>query len=197
MIEYKEIEEKDLEQVIGLYETYLNSGTYISDSIKETFFSEDYIGFKACDDEKMVGFFTGQGGIGFTYPHPELEKEIREFAGTRKIYTPDGLFMLAEYRGKGIAGELISRMKKCLLEKKVELALVELWIYPDDIIPAQVPLRGIGEAVYQKKVPMFYNRLKEYGIKCPLCGENCKCGALIELLEVRGNSNEKENGNET
>ncbi len=192
MIEYKEIEEKDLEQVIELYETYLNSGKYISDSIKEAFSSEDFIGFKACDAGKMIGFFTGQGGIGFTYPHPELEKEIREFVGTRKVYTPDGLFMLKEYRGKGIAGELIKRMKKLLIEKKVEIALVELWIYPNGMIPARIPLRGIGETVYHKMVPMFYSKLKEYSIKCPLCGDNCKCGALIELLEVKGEYNEKD-----
>ena len=46
----------------------------------------------------MVGFFTGQGGIGFTYPQPELEKEILKFVGTKKVYTPDGLFVLEEYQ---------------------------------------------------------------------------------------------------
>lgn len=197
MIECLEIEEKDLEQIIDLYETHLNSGEYISDSINTAFFDEDYIGFKACDDGKMIGFFTVREEIGFTYPHPELEKEIRELAGTRKVYTIDAIFMLEEYRGKGIAGKLIHLTRERLLEKKADLVLGELWIYPDGSVPAQAPARGIGKTIYQKKVPMFYSRLKEYGIKCPLCGENCKCGALIELLEVRGDCNEKEDGNET
>lgn len=190
MLEYRKISENDITQVIELYETYLNSGTFISNSIRENFHAEDFLGFQACEDGKMVGFFTGQGGIGFTYPQPELEKEIFKFVGTKKVYTPDGLFVLEEYRGRGIAGKLIELMKKRLIEEKVELALVELWIYPDGTIPAQDPLRGIGKPVFQKKVPMFYKGLKKYAIKCPLCGDDCTCGALIQLLEIKGDGDE-------
>ncbi len=186
MVTYSCIEEKDLDQIIALYETYLNRGGYIRDTIRKEFHTDDYLGLKACDGGKLVGFFSGQGGIGFTYPHPELENEIREVAGDRKLYTPDGLLVLEAYRKKGVAKELVRRMKRALLSKKVALALVELWIYPDGSVPAQNPLRGIGEAVYQKKIPLFYKDLKKYNIKCPICGDDCRCGALIELLEVRG-----------
>ena len=185
MIEYSEIIRDDLGEVIALYEKYLNSGEYIERSMRKAFDSEEYIGYKACDNGRIVGFFCGQKEIEFTYPHPELEKEIRYFAGNRKLYTPDGLLILDEYRKHGIAGELIRRMKKCLLEKQIELALVELWIYPDGTIPARTPLKDIGEAVYEKRISMFYSRLREYGITCPICGAECKCGALIQLLEVK------------
>ena len=190
MISYSCIEEKDLSQIIALYENYLNSGEYIRNSMEKEFYNGDYLGFKACEDGEIVGFFTGQSGINFTCPHPELENEIKEFAKDRKIYTPDGLLVLEEYRGRGITRELVDRMRRALLDKKVELALVELWIYPDGSIPAQKPLRGIGEAVYQKKVPLFYKEIKKYGIRCPICGENCTCGALVELLEVKSDSDE-------
>lgn len=185
MITYSNIEEQDLDQVIALYETYLNSGDYIRNAMRTEFHTEDYLGMKACDGDKLVGFFSGQGGIGFTYPHPELEREIQKEAAGRKLYTPDGILVLEDYRKHGVAGELVRRMKEALLCKKVELALVELWIYPDGSVPAQNPLKGIGKAVYQKTVPLFYKDLKKYHIKCPLCGDDCSCGALIELLEVK------------
>lgn len=185
MIAYSGIEEKDLDQVIALYEAYLNSGNYIRDAMRTEFYSSDYLGMKACDGDKLVGFFVGQEGAGFTYPHPELESEIRKLAGDRKLYTPDGLLVLEAYRERGVAGELVRRMKEALLCKKVELALVELWIYPDGSIPARKPLMGIGKTVYQKKIPLFYKDLKKYKIKCPICGDDCRCGALIELLEIK------------
>lgn len=185
MIQYSEIEKKDLKEIINIYEKYLNSGKYIRKSIRDAFISKDFIGYKACDGERIIGFFTGQGGIAFTYPHPELEQEILEFAAGRKIYTPDGLYVAEEYRNKGIAAELILRMRESIRNKDVELALVELWIYPDRTVPAKIPLKGIGRAVYQKKVPMFYHKLKEYGVKCPICGDDCKCGVLIQLLELK------------
>lgn len=185
MITYSSIEEKDINQIIALYEAYLNSGGYIRDAMRTEFHTDNYLGMKACDGDKLVGFFVGQEGVGFTYPHPELESEIRELAGDRKLYTPDGLLVLETYRERGIAGELVRRMKEALLCKKVELALVELWIYPDGSIPARKPLMRIGKTVYQKKLPLFYKDLKKYGIKCPICGDGCRCGALIELLEVK------------
>ncbi|MCI6630541.1 MAG: GNAT family N-acetyltransferase [Lachnospiraceae bacterium] len=185
MITYSRVEEKDLEQIIALYQTHLNSGQYIADEMMGEFKKKDYLGFTAKDDDELVGFFMGQDDIAFTYPHPELEDEIRQFAGGRKLYTPDGLLVLEAYRGKGVAGELIRQMKRALLEREIELALVELWIYPDGSVPAQKPLRGLGEAVYQNTVAGFYSGAMQYGIKCPICGENCTCGALIELLEIK------------
>lgn len=184
LIQYSEICEQDLEQIINLYETYLNSGKYIQDTMHEAFESKEYIGYKACDGNKVIGFFSGRGDFVFTYPHPELEKEIREFAGSRKLYNPDALLVLEQYRNHGIAGELVRRMKKSILAQKVELALVELWIYPDETVPAQNALMELGRVVFQKRVSEFYRNLSHYGIRCPICGDLCQCGALIQLLEI-------------
>lgn len=184
MIEYSEINENDLKQIIDLYETYLNSGEYIINSIKEAFETENYLGFKACDGDRIVGFFSGQEGMAFTYPHPELEKEISDFAGSKKIYNPDALFLHEEYRNKGIAKELIRRMKDKILEKNMQLVIVELWIYPNNTVPAKKPLEMFGEIVFQKEVPSFYKDLHKYGVKCPLCGDKCNCGALIIVFNL-------------
>ena len=90
----------------------------------EAFQTVDYLGFVAKDGEKIVGFFFGQGGRSFTYPQPELEKEIRTFAGERTVYNLDGLWVAEEYRNQGIAAKLIQSMKESLLQKKMVVMIV-------------------------------------------------------------------------
>lgn len=183
-MEYSRITKSDLEEIIKLYEKYLNPGEFIQDTIREMFEEEKFVGFQAKDGEKIVGFFFGKEGIDFTYPHPELEKDILSVVGTQKLYTPDGLLVLDEYRNQGIAGELIRRMKDWLKANGMEIALVELWIYPDDSVPAREPLMGLGEVIYEKTIPDFYKDLHKYNVRCPICGEKCTCGALIELIRL-------------
>lgn len=185
MVTYSEIGESDLDEIIKLYEVYLNSGKYIRDSMRENFRKKDYIGVKACDTGKLAGFFTCQDGIGFTYPHPEMEAEIAQAARGKSIYTLDGLAVREEYRSRGIAEEMVLRLRDILCRKGVGLVLAEQWIYPDGrTIPAYHALRSMGKTVYEKKIPMFYRDLNKYQIRCPLCGDNCRCGAMIELLEL-------------
>lgn len=187
MITYSGIEEADLPQIIALYEAYLNSGQYIRDSIREKFYKTDYLGVKACDCKKVIGFVAWQGGIGFTYPHPELEADIARIAEGRRIYTLDGILLTEAYRGGVVSDEMIWRVRDMLRMKRAELGLAEQWIYPDNrTMPAHKSLRGIGKTIYEKRIPMFYSELERYHIRCPLCGENCQCGALIELLEING-----------
>lgn len=185
VIQYSKVNEKDLEQIIDLYEKYLNGGKYIRNAMYEAFQTNDYLGFEAKDGERVVGFFSGQSGISFTYPQPELEKEIRTFAGERTVYNLDGLWVAEEYRNQGIAAKLIQSMKECLAQKKMELVLVEMWIYPGQLIPAQKPLLELGRLIYEKEIPDFYHDLDKYHITCPVCGDVCKCGALINIIELR------------
>ena len=159
MVTYSEIGESDLDEIIKLYEVYLNSGKYIRDSMRENFHKKDYIGVKACDTGKLAGFF---------------------------LYADeDGLAVREEYRSRGIAEEMVLRLRDMLCRKGVGLVLAEQWIYPDGrTIPAYHALRSMGKTVYEKKIPMFYRDLNKYQIRCPLCGDNCRCGAMIELLEL-------------
>ena len=195
MITYREIEEKDLEQIIRFYEKYLNSGSYIREGIIEGFRNKGYIGIKAEYDGRMVGFISGRSGIDFTYPHPQLEQKIRELSGGGKIYTPDAIVVLPEYRIHGIGHKLIRKMHNKMMKEGHKLALVELWIYPDGTVPAQSPVKEFGTMVFSQKVPMFYKDNQKYQILCPKCGEDCKCGAMIELWDLwedKGTSDEEE-----
>ena len=85
-MEYSRITKSDLEGIIELYEKYLNPGEFIQDTIREIFEEEKFVGFQAKDGEKIVGFFFGKEGVDFTYPHPELEKDIWSIVGTKKLY---------------------------------------------------------------------------------------------------------------
>lgn len=185
MVEYSLIEEKDLPKIICMQETYLNSGTYICDTIRNAFVNQNYLGYKACDGNETIGFFSVQEGIAFTYPHEALEQELVDIVKQQKVYTVDGIIVLEKYQNQGIASNLIKQIKKCLLEKGAQLVLIEMWIYPDDTIPAQKPLVELGNAIYEKRLPMFYRDIQKYGIQCPVCGKQCQCGALIQLIELR------------
>lgn len=185
MVSYSLITQEDLPQIIYLHETYLNSGSYIRSTIEAAFLAGKYVGYKACDGNKIIGFFSVQEGIIFTYPHEELEKHIHTLVCEREIYTVDGIIVLEEYRNRGIAGELLCLMKEYILKRKENMVLIEMWIYPDGMIPAEKPLMGLGDVVYQEVIPMFYRNIQMYGIECPICGTSCKCGAKIKLLRLR------------
>lgn len=129
-------------------------------------------------------FFLGRSGIDFTYPHPDLEKRILQIAQGAAMYTPDALLVLPHCRQKGVAHALISRMYQRMMQLHYKLAIVELWIYPDGTVPAQNPLTGLGKTIFSKRIPMFYQKSKQYEIQCPICGEDCKCGALIEIISL-------------
>ena len=63
--------------------------------------------------------------------------------------------------------------------------LGEFWIYPYKTLPAMylVPADGLN-LVYEQRVERFYRDLPRYGMSCPICGAECKCGALIRLFSL-------------
>ncbi|MDD3417028.1 MAG: hypothetical protein PHY47_24045 [Lachnospiraceae bacterium] len=59
-----------------------------------------------------------------------------------------------------------------------------MWIHTDGDIPALNPVSKWGTPVYTKEIPLFYQKLSDYGMKCPLCGTNCQCGALVQVQKI-------------
>ena len=177
------VEITDTEEVADIYEKYLNSGASIRNHIRENMRMEDYVGFKAMDGEQIVGIMSGRPGIDFTYPHPELEKEIRHRFPGERIFSNESILVLPEYRNQGIAHELGRRMVHGILHKGYTLLLAELWIYPDGSVPAAETTEHWGEIVFEKKQNLFYDRLEQYGME--ICGKHCKCGAMIRVFRLR------------
>lgn len=183
MIRFGEVEKNDMEEIIRIYEEYLNSGDYIRQDIIKNFGTDGYFGYKACCDGKIVGVISARQGMSLTYPHADIEEEIYSYTKGHKVYTPDMLVVLPQYRRQKIAGRLVSKMRERLLLTGQELALTELWIYPDGSIPAKTAIGTLGKVIFEKKIPDFYKENGKYNISCPVCGKNCKCGALIQIFQ--------------
>lgn len=181
MIRYSEIVQGDIREVIRLYERYLNSGTYIRNDMLEAFHAGGYIGYKAEEGGRVVGIVSGRRGIAFTYPHPRLEKELCGYTGGRNVYTVDSLLVLPGYRHQGIARSLIYYIRRRMKEIKTEIALAEIWVYPDEAVPAAPAFRHLGRVIFHRVIPQFYKENTVYKISCPICGESCRCAAVVKM----------------
>ncbi len=145
---------------------------------------EQYIGVRLLDGEKTGGFLAVRFGMELTYPHPELEEEMRKVVGDRKICTGDSIYIFPEYRGQGMHERMIEYTLEELRRKDMELILTENWIYPDQTAPGRKGSDRWGKIIYERKVPSFYKDLSYYGMTCPICGEKCKCGAWLLISEI-------------
>jgi len=181
---YEPISLRDLEEITYLYETYLNSGIIIQNYLASGMRDADYVGLKAVCKDKIVGMVSGRSGIDFTYPHPELEKEIYDHFVGEVLYTSDALIVLQECRHEGISQKLGELFINSLRTKKIEYIVTELWKHIDGTIPALNPVSKWGTPVYTREIAGFYDRLSDYGMKCPLCGDNCRCSALVQVLKI-------------
>lgn len=184
MVTIETVTEKDADALIADYARFLNGGAYIEESIRQAFADGRYYGDKIVADGQTAGYFTFQKGIVFTYPHPVEFAEVEAVAGNRTIDTVDALFVLPEYRRQGFAGRLVEREREELKSRGVELFVVEIWIYPDGSTPAKRIYEKLGRLIFQKAVKDFYKDAGQYQIICPLCGRECRCGSLIEVIEV-------------
>jgi GNAT superfamily N-acetyltransferase len=184
----------DEEEIIALTLKHLTDGSYVENCMRRQFSSGKYLGVKATENGELAGYLTFKEGIDFTYPHPELAEEAKKEAKGRKVFTGDAIYVNPKYRNRGLGGKLTAMARDIMLENGGYYFLGEMWIYPDGMIPAYSPSKIYGEYEYEKKVPMFYKDNKKYGLTCPICGEECKCGALISLIRlVPGKGTEDEN----
>ena len=181
---YKKVRKEDMDELIGYYEEYLNSGDMVGKSIRTAFSDRGYHGYRAEAGGRTVGYFTFQKGICLTYPHPELMTELREYAADDKIETVDALVVVPGYRRRGIAGAMADLNKEMLTGEGVHRFFVEIWVYPDGKSSAKKVYERMGKVVYSRYVEGFYKDSRKYGLKCPICGIDCKCSAILEIIEM-------------
>jgi len=184
MTEYLGIGSSDLPVYLDYYEKYLNGGEYVRNKITAAFAQGAYFGIKAVRDGVCAGYFTFMEGLWLTYPHRQAEEEIRAVIKDRRHATVDALMVIPEYRRMGIGHGLCKEVLDCLRMQKIELFLVEIWVYPDGSSPARKIYERMGRSIYKKEIPGFYAGASDYGISCPICGEKCRCGAWLEVIEL-------------
>ncbi|MBQ7520359.1 MAG: GNAT family N-acetyltransferase [Clostridia bacterium] len=184
MLTLEPITKADVPRITELYSTYLTEGQSLADGTFAVWDRGEGLGIKAVDSGEIAGFFSLRKGLELTYPHPALERGVRAAANGQRLYTVDGMLVLPAYRGQGLASRLVDASLPALCAR-ADLALIEIWIYPDGTSPGKIPQERLGEILSCRRVPMFYRDLSRYGMRCPLCGEHCVCGAYIELVKIR------------
>lgn len=188
MLIYGSMELSDEDSITALYEAHLNAGDSVRDYIRKGLEDKNFIGVKCVDyeDGKIVGILAARPGIGFTYPHPELEMRIQSRWGTEGGYTADMLVVEPAYRGAGIADKMMRCLRESLREKHAVYMVLEAWIRAQEHdIPALGSFRHLGEGEVVVVDHAFYKDLKQYHMTCPECGEDCRCGAVVSVIDLR------------
>lgn len=184
MIRYQEIDESDIDWIIEETYSHLTSGDYIGKCIRSSLEIGNYYGIKALDGNEKVGFLTFKRGIEFTYSHPDLESKISEMAPEDMVFSGDGIYVQQSFRKAGIGTEMTCRARDMMKELGGEYFLGELWVYPDGHRLSVTPTNNYGETMYEEYVPYFYRDNGDYGLACAVCGEHCRCGAVIRLVKL-------------
>ncbi len=183
-IDFLPITPADAGSVADIYEQYLNGGEYMRRHVEEGILAQGYVGCKAVCEGEIIGVVSARRGIDMTYPHPEMEECLRKLFPARRFYSLEAMVVLPQFRRHNIMHTLGRHLLPGLYANGCELFFTELWIYPDGDIPADWEVSSWGECVYEEDVPMFYAHLADHGMSCPLCGENCVCGARIKILDM-------------
>ena len=184
MFRYEAIGDSDIDWVIEEISSNLTKGQYIEKCIRSSLAEGNYYGIKALCGEERVGFLTFKRGIEFTYPHPELEERIAAMAPAEKVFVGDGIYVKPGIRKEGIGTEMTRRARDRMLSLGGEYFLGELWVYADGQRPSVTPTNNYGKTVYEEYVPDFYKDNEKYGLLCAVCGEHCRCGAVVRLIRL-------------
>ena len=183
---YKPITKDDIGRIIDLTMQHLTYGNYIAEEISRSAEKGNYYGVIALEDGEVVGFNAVKRGIEFTLPHLELEAEIAKLVPDELVFNGDTLYVDSRYRRRGIGREMTLIARDQILALGGRYFLGELWVYPDGSIPASSSNQCYGETVLERLVPLFYRDLPRYGMCCPICGEDCRCGAVVRLTRLKG-----------
>lgn len=187
MLIYEQPGMQDEDAITRMYETYLNAGPSIREYVRTGLAGGNMMGVKCVDTEtgELVGIIGSRPGVEFTYPHPELEAQIKAQWGDTGLYSSDVMIVDPAYRRAGVARELTVRLRQGLIERGAVGIVMELWIRPDGVIPALSPVRYLGEPILITESKDFYKDLGKYGLTCPECGSDCHCGAMIAVIDFR------------
>ncbi len=184
-MEYLEIKPEEFDEIAKEIERQLTHGKVIIDEIKRKCEEGRYFGIKAVENGELAGFYTYVDDvIECTVPHPELEKEIEEFAAGEKVTTGDAIFIHPNFQRRGLGMELARRVSAHAKSKGAKYFITEAWIHPNGSIPSHKAFLCNGEVVWEKTIPLFYKDMDKLGMECPICGKNCICGAELQLHKL-------------
>jgi GNAT superfamily N-acetyltransferase len=185
MITYTFITKADADALSAFYAENLNDGPDLMAWLANALELPDYIGVKAMNGDRLVGAVTVRPGVDFTCNHQDLEEGIENMFPKGDVSTFDMWLVDPNYRGLGISRRMAKLLKARLREVGVRHILAEQWVHPGERGSEITPhLALIGDVHKLMTIPHFYRNLSECGMTCPICGENCQCGAVISIVYV-------------
>lgn len=177
--------EEDIKEALKLHSKYIDSGMEVDEHYMGLATEKQYIGIQCVNEEgKMVGSLIYTPGISFSAKHDEIKEDIEQRYPNKIFYTGDVLVIDKAYRNMGLTKPMIEAGRKELKKHGAEYVVGELWIHPDGKIPASMLPSYFKSAKHLYNVPDFYKEYYNIKIKCPVCGDHCKCGAAIYVFEV-------------
>ena len=175
----------DVDTIVALYMKHLDGGDYIEEELRNQMARPDFIGLKAVNEKnKIVGFVMGCDLIEFTIPHHDYEKEIYNILYNKKYWVLQAFLVLPGSRHVGLGSDMILMLKEELIFKGYTNVFIEIWIKPDGTCPSKHCYDMLGKKVWSKVDLKFYEEGYKYGVVCSLCGTRCKCGAMLEVIEL-------------
>ena len=182
-----EIKFNDLDELVQLHGKYLNNGLGLRSHFEEVLRNPSTIGLKYLIKGEIAGLLVYVKGIhvsGGEGKHKEIQNHIKMLTNGKNVYTGDALLVCENYRKLGISEKLYAALITEMRQRKVDLALNELWVYPDGKIPAMKNMKVFSKNTFIGRYENFYRRSECFDYVCPVCTEDCVCAAEIYLSEI-------------
>jgi hypothetical protein len=185
LITYTFVTKADADALSAFYAENLNNGPGLTAWLADALELPGYIGVKAMDGNRLVGAVSVRPGIDFTCNHPDLEEGVQSMFPKGDISTFDMWLVDSAYRHRGISRHMAEILKAKLAMADIKHILAEQWVHLGESEPEITPsLELVGDVKKLMTIPHFYRNLSECGMTCPICGENCQCGAVISIVHL-------------
>ena len=187
-MEYRLATKADFEDVMRLCANYINpSDAYRAymGRIHDTLGSES-VELLAFTEGKLVGLVNARAGMHLTGDRQDYFDDIRRNIKDSVIWSAGFVTVDPALQGYSIASELQKRMFAEMKRMGVAYLLCEVWCRPDGYMPSRGLLRYGSQAVKEYgMVENFYADIpRPEGAVCQVCGENCRCKALIAVVTL-------------
>lgn len=180
---FEPIEFGDFNELLELYTKYINYGAGAVAEFSRAMNASDSFGFKCTEDGAIIGFVLYENILEYTGGRADFVDEVNADIGCERALTCAAIVVEEKYERHGICSRLMSCGTKEMKKRGFSYLLVDMWIYPDGRIPAEVLLRFAASYKLYGVIENFYKDCYKKEIYCPVCGQRCVCGAKIYLLK--------------
>ncbi len=179
---YRNIEEKDYDQVIALGTLVHGEGYIDQENIKQWvqqgIKNDINASYVAYDKDKLVGFrltYAAQQWHIDKWCSPELWQQPADNVCYFKCNTVD-----ETYRGYGIGSQLLKLSIEAIKQQGASAGVSHLWMQSPGNSAVKYFTKCNGQLV--KQHPDKWNEHSKQGYMCPICANDCHCSAAEMII---------------